>query len=433
MKSPLKIRLRQNHPLLLILLIVLLVIKFLDPYPGWAILLVGLGSAWLLSFIWARSLGTGLRVDREVRFGWAQVGDRIEERFTLTNHSFFPALWVEITDHTDMPGYSGSAATGVGGLSDISWRTEGICSQRGLFTHGPTEYRTGDPFGLFTVEVLDPASVSLLVTPPVLQLPRVPVQVGGWSEEGTPRARSVEKTFDASTVRPYFPGDQQRWIHWKTTARRSELFVRVFSGAPAGDWWVILDLDSEFQSGEGQDSTLEHAVILAASLSSHGLQLGKAVGLCINAEEPAWLSPNSGDGTRWEILRMLALASPAHRNLADFSTSLHRSNHRKASYVIITANTNFSWFHSFLPFSSSSVTPMVFLLDPQTYGGEGDAQACRLALHRAGIPAYIIPREMFNRMDIRPGKQGIQEWRVTPSGRAVRIDQTPTPEWRKLS
>ncbi len=420
MKSSRKIRLGHNYPILPAILVVLLVVKFLDPYPGWAVLLVGLGSAWLLSYIWARSLSRGLRFRREVRFGWAQVGDRLEERFTLTNHSFFPALWAEIIDHTDMPGYSASAATGVGAYAENSWLTEGVCSKRGQFTHGPTVLRSGDPFGIFTVEITDPTSIDILVTPPITPMHHLKVQVGGWSEEGSPRERSLEKTLDASTVRPYLPGDQRRWIHWRTTARRSELFVRVFSGAPAGDWWIILDLDASVQLGEGQDSILEHAIILVASLADHALHLGKAVGLCINAETPTWLPPKSGDGMRWEILRALALASPSPRNLADFSASLPRSSHRKASYVVITANTESDWFQPFLPSSASSITPTALLLDPETYGGEGDALACRAALHKVGVPAQIIPRDAFDRPDVRPGRQGALQWKVTPSGRAVR-------------
>ena len=134
-----------NTRLLPALVGLLLVLQLVVPYRGWLMLLVGLGGAWLVSFLWARSLGRGLRLMREMRFGWAQVGDRLEERFTLVNAGFLPGLWVEVVDHATMPDYSASRVTGVGGTSQVRWHTEGVCTCRGLFTLGPTTLRTGDP------------------------------------------------------------------------------------------------------------------------------------------------------------------------------------------------------------------------------------------------------------------------------------------------
>ena len=56
------------------------------PNKGWMILLSGLGGAWLLSYLWARLLKSGLKLERDMRFGWFQVGDQIQERITVTNY-----------------------------------------------------------------------------------------------------------------------------------------------------------------------------------------------------------------------------------------------------------------------------------------------------------------------------------------------------------
>lgn len=435
-----RVSLKLNYRLLPFLVIILLVVRIFDPYAGWTILLVGLGSAWLVSYLWARSLKRSLQLTREVRFGWVQVGDRLEERFTLTNRGFFPALWVEVIDHTDMPGYSGSAATGVGGFGENRWHTEGVCSQRGLFTHGPTTLHSGDPFGIYTVEIHDPQSVSLLVAPPVLPLTGIQLEPGGWSEQGAPRARAIEKTLDAASARPYLPGDQPRWIHWRTTARRSELYVRLFDGAPAGDWWIVLDLDRSTMAGDGLESTIEHAVVLAASLASYGLREGRQVGLSINSLDPAWLPPRSGDGQRWEILRMLALASPGDRRLDEFSASLPKAKRRRTSDILITANTNPAWLAKLAPSSSQSTPPMVLLLDPLTYREQeepqsapwADARSFRRECLQLGIPLQVIPKQVFDQPGMHPGKRGTRQWRVTPFGRAVQVGSLPEADWKAL-
>jgi hypothetical protein len=89
-----KRELKLNTRTLPILIGLLVALQLAVPYHGWMMLLVGLGGAWLIAFLWARSLARGLRLTRELRFGWAQVGDRLEERFTLINESWTPALWI---------------------------------------------------------------------------------------------------------------------------------------------------------------------------------------------------------------------------------------------------------------------------------------------------------------------------------------------------
>jgi hypothetical protein len=61
------------------------------------------GSGWS-SWQWARSIAKNTRITREMRFGWAQVGDRLEERFRIHNRGIFPLLNAEIEDHSSHAG-----------------------------------------------------------------------------------------------------------------------------------------------------------------------------------------------------------------------------------------------------------------------------------------------------------------------------------------
>ncbi|NIV34315.1 MAG: hypothetical protein GWN58_34115, partial [Anaerolineae bacterium] len=129
----------------------LLLLQLLVPHKGWMILLVGLGGAWLLAYLWARSLAHGLELTREMRYGWAQVGDKLQERFTLANSGWAPATWVAVLDHSNLPGYNISAVKSIGERAIIHWFEEGVCDRRGLYTLGPTSVETGDPFGLYSI------------------------------------------------------------------------------------------------------------------------------------------------------------------------------------------------------------------------------------------------------------------------------------------
>lgn len=428
-----------RHRLLLALLVLLLLaLSIIDEYAGWRFLLFGLAGVWALSRYWAHSLARGLRLKREMRFGWAQVGDRLEERLTLTNESSLPAVWVRIYDHSDLPGYSIDQVRAADGASTTTWRSAGQCSRRGLFTLGPTSLSASDPLGLYSIEFHDPRSVQLMVTPPVVPLPHIQVAPGGMAGEGRPRPNAPHRTVSASGVREYLPGDSLRLIHWRTTARRMQFHVRTFDNTPLGDWWLILDANQDVQAGQGARSTAEHGVILAASLADRGLRLGRAVGLAAEGDALTWLLPRQGDGQRWAILRSLALLEPGRRSLADLLAGLAPSLGQNSSLVLVTPDVGGGWLEALLPLIWRGLAPTVLLLDPATFGaapsGVDSRSTARLAaeLARQGISHQVVASELLDRPEARPGKEGAWRWRVTPSGRAIADETSLTAPWRSL-
>jgi uncharacterized protein (DUF58 family) len=426
------VRLRLNSRLVPALVLVLLVVQFIAPYDGWLILLVGLGAAWLAAYLWARSLARHLRLRREMRYGWAQVGDRLEERFTLNNSGLLPAIWVEVRDHTLMPGYQVSRSTGVSAHSSNRWTTQSVCHQRGLFQLGPTSLLSGDPLGIYQVEIHNPDKTSLLVTPPVVPLPSIHVAAGGRAGEGRPRPDAPERTVSAAGVREFTPGDSLRWIHWRTSARKQKFYVQLFDGTPAGDWWILLDMDRSAQAGSGQDSTEEHSVILAASLAERGLRSGKAVGVAAGGDKTAWLPPSEGSGQRWRLLRSLAMLSTGTLSLGQMLARIQPALGQRASLLIITANTREDWLPSLLPLMWAGAVPTVLLFDPATFGAENNASGLAHRLGDLGIAHYVIPRELLDRPEVRPGQRGKWEWRIMPTGRAVAVSRPDDLEWKEL-
>jgi uncharacterized protein (DUF58 family) len=416
--------------LVLALVILLAILVILDDYQGWRFLLLGLGGAWTLSRWWAKSLADHLRLQREMRFNWAQVGDQLEQRFTLVNQAVVPAMWVELQDHSNAPGLSASQATGIEGHSTWRWRKTSLCQQRGLFTLGPTTLRTQDPLGLYTVEIHDPSQATLLVTPPIVPLPRIEVAPGGRAGEGKPKPYSTEQTVSAASVRPHQPGDGLRWVHWKTTARREALHVRTFESRPSGDWWILLDFNQAVQAGEGFRSTLEHGVILAASLADYGLRQGRPVGLGAHGQELVWLPPRQGEKQRWEILQSLAQLQAADRPLTELISLLNTRQMNAASLVVITPDTGGGWLEELLPVLWRGMAPTVLLLDPLSFGGTSEARPLKQTLAHWGIHHQVITPDLLDRPEAHPGRSGKWEWRVTPTGRATAVNPPRDASWR---
>jgi uncharacterized protein (DUF58 family) len=428
-----KSSLRLNTRLLPLLVIALLAMQLVDPSRIWTILLVGLGGLWLISYVWARGLAAGLTIIREMRYGWVQVGDVLEERFTLNNKNWFPATWAELEDHSTLPGYNASLATGVESTGTNQWRKRGACDRRGLYQLGPTSLLTGDPFGIYTVTITDPAKATLMVMPPVVPLPQLDIIPGGYSGEGRPLPDAPERTVDASSVREYVPGDSLHLVHWKTTARHDKPYVRLFDGTPASDWWILLDLQAAAQAGTGGDSTEEHGVMLAASLAVRGLRAQRGVGLVVNGKRLEWLPPRTGAGQRWEILRVLALAARGESSLGELLEHVRPSLGRDASLVIITPTAKLDWLTRLPLLLRRGIRSTVFLFDLHSFDAKLDNSKLATELKKIHVACHVIPREFMERPEAHPGTAGQWEWRISATGRAIPVRAPQDQRWRRLA
>ena len=407
------------------------IMQIVDPSRVWVILMIGIGGMWLVCRWWARGLSRSLTFEREMRYGWAQVGDKLEERFTLTNQFILPVTWITVRDHSTLPDHRASIATGLDGSSISQWKILSQCTRRGVYTLGGTTLETGDPFGIYTLTIEDPTSSTLAVMPPVLPLPKFHILSSGYAGNGRPSRRSLEETINASHTREMAPNDPMRLIHWKSTARRGKFYVRQFEGTPAGDWWILLDLHKDMQLGEGWDSTEEHGVILASSLAMQGLNEDHAVGMMINGSEPGWIVPRRNEHQARALLKALAVAAPSELGLKEYLARIGQTVGSHSSLLIVTANSDPQWTESLLPLMWRGVMPTVFVFDPISFGGTSNPKAVEEALQSFGVPCHVIPKAMLDKPQARPGTEGDWEWRVTATGKAI-ATRKPIEDWRRL-
>src|SRR5690348_7410022 len=202
-----------------------------------------LSAVLICSWFWARLNLSALDIRREARRQQAQVGDVFEETFLVRNRSIIPKLWVEVRDHSTLPGHQAAAVISIAGDKSKRWRVRTLTRRRGLYQLGPLTAISGDPFGLFRSWRTVPEMGELLVYPATVDLSQFGLPSGEMPGGNAVRGRSMSTTPNASGIREYLAGDPLNRIHWGATARYQRLMVKEFELDPTSNIWIVLDMD----------------------------------------------------------------------------------------------------------------------------------------------------------------------------------------------
>lgn len=403
-------------------------LALLLPDRVWTTLLIAMTGLVLIAFFWARALARGLDGRRQLLYGWVAVGDRLGEDFQVNNRSGVPALWVEIRDESNLPGYRAAAVRAVGAADITKWRQSSVCRQRGQYHLGPWELHSGDPFGIWRVSRRYDVRQEIVIHPPIYSPLPIPLPPGRSDGRTRSRDRAWQATSNAATVRGYHAMDPYHWIHWPTSARRDQLYVRQFEQDAAGDIWLLIDSQAAVQLGEGIDGTEEHAVLMAASLSTRAVSETRGVGLASYGAEPYIVAPGLGQGQQWRILRALALLRCDGQN--DLSKSLHEFGQlvrRGSAVIILTASAGSDWLPQLGVLARRGVESHVILLDRPSFGGEGSSEGLRRVIHLLGYRCQVVPKGSLGRPVIESEQHGFWEFKVTGHGKAIAVRRPTDP------
>ncbi len=381
-----------------------------------------------LSYFWTTRNIRNLSVERHLVSKWATLGDEIVETFRVTNAGALPALWVEVNDHSDVPGYEAGIVTGLGPREHREWKTRALCNRRGLYRLGPLRVYTGDPFGIFRATKVLPDEATFLVYPPITEVPGLALPTGRQTGESRSLRRALHLTTDAASVREFVPGDALHIIHWPTTARRGRLQTKEFDMEPGGSTWIMLDLDRAVQAGEEDESTEEYSVKLAAALVYRLIREQKSIGLITYGEESSILRANKGSQHMWRIMEILAVVrAQGTMQVGDVLAEVAPQIRGSMSLIVITPSTDPNLAPTLVNVSRRGIRPTVLHLVPQTFGSSKPSVALQNALGAAGISCIEIEQgQEFRTLALEKGDEDVRR-------RAQTVETTATGRVHSLS
>jgi uncharacterized protein (DUF58 family) len=343
--------------------------------------------------IWSAISVWGVHAEVERAVDRLQQGQTLSERVVIQNRSRLPKLWLEVDEPSDLPGHFVRRVVSLKPHQKRTWRSASVCQRRGLYTLGKLTVKSGDPFGLFRFKRSFGQSQSILVYPRPVELAEVRLPPAELLGEGQLHKPTHYVTSNAVSVRQYEHGDSFNRIHWPSTAHARELMVKLFEMDPSSDVWIVLDLDQVAQAGQGDDSTEEYAITLAASVANHFSRSSRSVGLMAFDHTLQIIQPERGLGQYIRILQSLAvLHATGTVSLAQLLNEEGRRFGRHSTIVVITSSAQDDWVVSLRVAAERGARIATVLIEPATSGVERDSLVVFSALTAAGIPTSVIQR-----------------------------------------
>ncbi|SFR87380.1 Protein of unknown function DUF58 [Agromyces sp. CF514] len=163
-----------------------------------------------------------------------------------------------------------------GGSFDRSFRVP--TDHRGIVPIGPARTVRADPLGLVRREIVWSEVAELHVHPRTVAIAALS---SGFVRdlEGSPTRDLTASDISFHALREYLPGDDRRFIHWKSSAKTGTFMVRQFEETRRSRLMVVLDLDPEAYR---DDAEFELAVSAAASVGARAIRDARTVSFVVS-------------------------------------------------------------------------------------------------------------------------------------------------------
>lgn len=175
-----------------------------------------------------------------------------------------------------------------GGAFDEQFRIP--TERRGIVPVGPARTVRADPIGLMRREIVWSDAVELHVHPRTIAIGTL--STGFIRDlEGSPTRDLTASDIAFHALREYVPGDDRRFIHWKSSAKTGTFMVRQFEETRRSRLMVLLDLEP---GAYADDEEFELAMSAAASVGARAIRDARTVSFVVSGRGRVGTSKGSG-------------------------------------------------------------------------------------------------------------------------------------------
>jgi uncharacterized protein (DUF58 family) len=265
------------------------------------------------------------------------AGDAFPLRVVLHNtKKWMPAVGLRVAKE-DENGEEQPLARIPGQAYDVA-RFHHTFPRRGYHTLPGIRVRSQFPLGLTELSVSFRTWNEVLVLPRLGQVHMEALvhhfeQAREW--EGGARRKAQRGTF--RELRPYRPGDSLWRIHWQTSARKDDLYVKEYEERAHRRVLILLDAYVDPAEGETRFDILDRKVSFAASLARRLEDMDMPYGLTSRCPGRIFFAPATGPGHLHNIWEALAVAElPQKRRPKELTRDVSDRGWKSGGVVVVT-------------------------------------------------------------------------------------------------
>jgi uncharacterized protein (DUF58 family) len=178
-------------------------------------------------------------------------------------------------------------------------------SHRGIVEIGPVRTIRADPIGLVRRELVWTGQTELFVHPRTIAIPST--STGFVHDlEGSPTRDLTNSDVSFHALREYQPGDERRYIHWKSTAKTGRYMVRQFEETRRSH---IVIAQSLARSDYASDEEFEMGVSVTGSLGVRAIRDARDISVVVSETTP--------DFAKRKVLEVRPLSTITRSRLLD--------------------------------------------------------------------------------------------------------------------
>ncbi|MBT1018647.1 DUF58 domain-containing protein [Canibacter sp. lx-72] len=241
-----------------------------------------------------------------------------------------PATELELTAGSAILKYTAPAlASSAAALLPLELRS----LPRGVLNVGPLKIMRSDPLGLFKRETVWHIGQTIFVHPETVPLNLASVGFVP-NLEGVNGSKLTDSDFAFHAIRDYQPGDQQRHLDWRSTARTGKLKVKQFTQTQSAKTLFVLDITAGSYT-DADDFELALSAIASIAVASAKEMRGAVFAVVGGAARGGYriLQYDTGETLLDELCGLYPSAQPANlrlvaQNMAqalnkDFTTTVY--------------------------------------------------------------------------------------------------------------
>ena len=216
----------------------------------------------LLCYFWTRGMKNNLQCIYEASAREVTRGEEVVLTLRFDNEGFLPIS--KLSAASNIPGeveqQSWNVATTVPSLQSRLVQQTITLNLHGYYRLGPVTITLEDPMGWFQSRFNIYGERHLTVYPRLLHVRGKSLPLRRPFGSLRTRVRAFTDPSNLKDIHPMQPGDNPRHIHWPTTARMGEPYVREFELTASGEVHLVIDLSlgSEENQTKSTVARLQH-------------------------------------------------------------------------------------------------------------------------------------------------------------------------------